>query len=245
MIGLHHPEPLSTTRLIQEARKEIEQFIQHVPEATTASSYELFRRALVLHDDYAWVGIYELYRYVVGSWIIRQCGIGVISLEEQDALVNFAFAKLSKSVSPTKFADFRGSVPALLAYLKRCAETVTIDYLRANKVHLQIESLDVVEHDALLDDTAESVLDRLAEQEVWKILCGVVESEEERLVLVTIIVLGWPPRDLYQLYQQLFPSVEDVYRIRRNVTERLRRNRVLRDMLSEKARPTLCSHLTC
>ena len=51
---------------------------------------------------------------------------------------------------------------------------------------------------------------------------------DERLVLHSLCVTDLPPRELLKEYPEVFPSVEDVYRVKRNVVERLRRSPLVR-----------------
>ena len=53
-------------------------------------------------------------------------------------------------------------------------------------------------------------------------------GEQERLLVCLMYVHGLKPSEVCAGYARLFPSVEDVYRVKRNLLERLRRNRRLR-----------------
>ncbi len=71
------------------------------------------------------------------------------------------------------------------------------------------------------------MIDQLAAREVWHIIDSEVTCQDERLIFQQVIVLGWPPREVQRCYPALFPGVRDVYRVKRNVLERLRRNHQL------------------
>ena len=91
------------------------------------------------------------------------------------------------------------------------------------------------QEESVLDDPADIVATQLAAQELWQIIWGEATSAEERLILQVICALGKSPRQLQQSYPLLFPSVEDIYRIKRNVLERLRRNHWLLTLRAEKS----------
>jgi hypothetical protein len=55
---------------------------------------------------------------------------------------------------------------------------------------------------------------------------------EERLALRCLF--GYKPAEIHQHYPTVFPTVQDVYRVKRNLLERLRRNRALRAYLRER-----------
>jgi hypothetical protein len=136
-------ELLPVALVIQQAHHEFGRLLRQQPREG-AYALELFRRALVLQDELAWSGIYELY-HGLPSWPIS------------DAV--------------------------------------------------------------------------LAAQEVWQIINSEVTSWQERLILRAVYALGLSPRELQQRYPLVFPTVADIYRIKRKVLERLRRNRELQALL--------------
>jgi DNA-directed RNA polymerase specialized sigma24 family protein len=225
MIEMRAPEQLTVSELIGVVRREITQSLQKRPTGS-AYAFELFRRALALRDERAWAGMYDLYHALVGSWI-RRCA-ATTSSEDLASLEHEVFARLYRSISPQRLQHFP-SVHALLAYLKRCASSVATDHHRSYQTRRQREDMvDLIEQaEPALDDPADLVLDQLAAQEVWHIIDGEVTCQDERLILQQVIVLGWPPREVQRCYPALFPGVRDVYRVKRNLLERLRRNRQL------------------
>lgn len=224
-------EQLTTTELIQNTHREIMQFLHKQPTGD-ACACELFRRAIALRDEQAWVGIYELYHVVVGSWILRQ--VPTLPGNDLAMLVNEVFAKFSRSISPRKLRDFP-CVRALLAYLRRCAGSVVTDYRRSCLARAQEEPWESVTQEPLLDNFAEAVADQLAAQEIWRIVESCVPGREERLVLDAICMQGMTPRELQQHYPIIFPSVKDIYRIKRSVLEHLRCNRQLLELVDSQS----------
>lgn len=231
MSEMRSPEQLTTTDLIQNTRREITQFLHKQPTGD-ACACELFRRAIALRDEQAWVGIYELYHVVVGSWILRQ--VPTLPGNDLAVLVNEVFAKFYRSISPRKLRDFP-SVRALLAYLKRCAGSVVADYRQSCLAQAQEEPWESVTQEPLLDNFAEAVADQLAAQEIWRIVESCVPVREERLILVMVCALGLAPRELQQRYPDLYSSVQDIYRIKRSILERLRRNKALLELVDRQS----------
>jgi DNA-directed RNA polymerase specialized sigma24 family protein len=223
---------LPVAELVQATRGEIAQFLHGQP-TDDAYGLALFRRAIAERDDLAWSGLYTLYRAVVDSWIARQAPAP--SHEDRESLVNETFAKFYRSIGPERIALFP-SVRSLLAYLKRCAWSVTADFRRSQQSRSREEALEVTKmEESVLDDPAEIIATQLAGQELWQILWREATSAEERLILQVVCALGRSPRQLQQDYPALFQSVEDIYRIKRNLIERLRRNRRLLALLAEKS----------
>jgi DNA-directed RNA polymerase specialized sigma24 family protein len=226
------PAHLPIAELVQATRGEIAQFLRGQPTDDTYG-LALFRRAIASRDDQAWSGLYTLYRAVVDSWIAHQAP--ALSHEDREALVNETFAKFYRSIGPERFARFP-SVRSLLAYLKRCAWSVTADYRRSQQARSREEPLAFTDQEeAVLDDPADIVATQLAAQELWQILWREATGVQERLILQIVCALGKSPRQLQQAYPALFASVEDIYRIKRNVLERLRRNHRLLAHRAEKS----------
>ncbi|MHB8596725.1 MAG: sigma-70 RNA polymerase sigma factor region 4 domain-containing protein [Ktedonobacteraceae bacterium] len=219
------PEHLTVSELLPEAFQEIQAYLRQQPKANTgACAFELFRRAIGQRDEQAWAGIYELYHTMVGSWMLRRWPS--ISKEELESLVNEVFTKFFRSLGPEKLRNFL-SVGAFLAYLKCCASSVLADYCRLQQTQRREESLEFMTQELTQDDFASSVVDHLVAQEMWGILSRAVLARDERLVLVMVCIMEWSPAELQRHEPRLFPSVEDVYRVKRNVLERLRRNKDL------------------
>ena len=79
-------------------------------------------------------------------------------------------------------------------------------------------------------------MERLAAQELWRLVRREAPAHEEQLVLLLVVAQGMSPRALQQRYPALYPTVEDIYRIRRNLIERLQRNKELRRLHHSQGR---------
>jgi len=221
MIDVRAPEELTVAELVQTARHEIAQFLRGQP-ADDAYAFVLFRRAIARGDELAWSGLYDLYHIIVSVWIARQAP--ALLHEDCEALTNATFAKFYRSISPEKVERFP-SVQALLAYLKRCVWSVTADYHRSQQAQEREEPLESTDQKGpVLDDPADLVAGQHAAQELWQIIGRETTSTQERLILQVVCALGMSLRQLQQSYPLLFPTVDNIYRIKRNVLERLRRN---------------------
>ena len=62
---------------------------------------------------------------------------------------------------------------------------------------------------------------------LWQVIQEELNGEDERVLIYLAYVQGMKSSEISNQHNGLFPSVEDVYRIKRNVLERLRRNRRL------------------
>ena len=215
---------LSVATLAHETRAGIARYLADRRPNEDPYAFELFRRAIVESDQDAWAALYDLYHALVRNWIANHLA-GDIHADVLEALVNDAFTKFFRAIPAARFSQF-ASAPVLLAYFKTCGHSVARDYVRHIRARQAEELVNEPDHEIVLADPAEEVMAHLFVEEVWETI-GTLVDEQERLVLQVVCVLGWPARTLPRLYPALFPSVKDVYRIKRNVLERLRRNRQL------------------
>jgi hypothetical protein len=72
------------------------------------------------------------------------------------------------------------------------------------------------------------VLADLTREALWRAALAVATLPAERVVLIESFIHCFPPRTILARHPRLFPNAEAVYTIKRNLFERLQRNR---DML--------------
>ena len=217
---------LSVSDLARECADETHKFLKGDAHDERAG-LELFRRAIADRDEYAWACLYRQFAPLVLTWVNQhQSAASVFDQDGPEPLVNAAFAKFSQAITPAKLENFE-QLSALLKYLKMCVHSVIADEVRARRAQAYEERLEIEEHDSAVADYAEGVVSGLAAQGLWQAILQELVGEEERAVIYCAYVLGLKPAEITNLYQRLFPTVEDVYRIKRNVLERLRRNQRL------------------
>ena len=217
------PGELSILELARRCSEETSHFLKS---GTSDGRYclDLFRRAVVHHDDDAWACLYQQYAPLVLTWVNQyQSAAPIVAEEGAASLVNAAFAKFATAMTPAKMEGF-DLIEAVLKYLKLCVRSVVTDALRSRQARPCEEPLEVDAHEQASDDPAEGVVAMLSVLDLWRAVLEELHSEEERVIVYLVCIHGLKPREITNLYCRLFPSVEDVYRIKRNVLERLRRN---------------------
>ena len=224
---MRHLENLPLTQVAARCSDETRQFLKGEP-SNGCPCLELFRRAVVGRDEGAWAMLYQQYAPLVLTWVYqRQSAAPQLVDESAASLVNAAFAKFALAVTPAKMGQFT-RIEAVLAYLKLCVRSVVADALRVQQTHPPAEELTVEQHDRAGADPAEGVLAQLAAHSLWQLISTELHDEGERILLYCSLLLHMKPTEITVQYPHLFPSVEDVYRVKRNVLERLRRNSRLR-----------------
>ena len=126
------------------------------------------------------------------------------------------------------------SLAAVLKYLKMCVHSVIADEVRSRQARQYEETLELIDHEPASDDPADDVVSNISAQGLWQVIQEELNSEEERVLVYLAYVQGMKPSEIRSQYKRLFPSVEDVYRIKRNVLERLRRNRRLQKLFKHQ-----------
>ncbi len=223
---LSRPERLSINELARCCTEETNKFLKQ-DASNDRFCLELFRRAIVKRDDDAWACVYQQYAPLVLTWVTQRQSAAVLLGQDGSApLVNAAFAKFSQALTPVKMDNF-DTLAAILKYLKMCVHSVVADEVRSRQARQYEETLESIEQEPATDDPADDVVSNLSAQDLWQIIQEELNGEDERVLVYLAYVQGMKPGEITSLYPRFFPSVDDVYRIKRNVLERLRRNKRL------------------
>jgi len=145
--------------------------------------------------------------------------------------VNRTFDRFWTAVGPERFGDFP-TMAALLRYLKLCAHSVLLDEMRARGAARSEELDDRVTESVETPDVADVAIGQLAADDLWAVIVAELQDEGEREVAYCCFVLDLKPREVRERHPQLYATMDDVYRIKRNVLDRLRRNARIRAFLA-------------
>ncbi|QBD82329.1 hypothetical protein EPA93_42675 [Ktedonosporobacter rubrisoli] len=227
-------ELLSINDLARCCSEETSKFLR---QNASDDSYclELFRRAIVKRDDAAWSSVYQQYSPLVLTWVTQhQSAVSLMGQDGGAVLVNAAFAKFAQALTPAKMENF-DSLAAVLKYLKMCVHSVVADEIRVRQARQYEETLELIEHEPAVGDPAEDIVANLSAQGLWQIIQEELNSDDERVLVYLAYVQGMKPGEICTQQRRIFPTVDDVYRVKRNVLERLRRNKRLRMMFRQQA----------
>lgn len=215
--------------LAGKCREETEKFLRREL-SRDLYCFEIFRRAICDRDGPAWDAVFAQYRGMVLSWI-RRHPISA-SMREDDAYwVNRTFERFWVAVGPERFGAFPG-MAALLRYLKLCGHSVLLDEVRA-RGPAQSDALDDrVAESVATPDVADTAIGQLAGGDLWEVIVAETRDEAERRTAYLCFVLDLKPREVQERHPELYATVDDVYRIKRNLLDRLRRNPHIRAFLA-------------
>jgi hypothetical protein len=222
------------TDLAGQCAKETDRFF-HGHEYDSQYCFELFRRAILEHDQLAWEAIYSQYRLLVSKWVQQHPGFEA-SGEDVPFFVNCAYEKIWSALTPEKFSHFN-QLASLLSYLKMCVHSVIVDHNRAREqaaLCVYIEGT-ALEKRMQAETIEEKVLNKVDRYQFWDMIYTRLNGEKERWVIHGSFVMALKPRELYDLYHDHFDSVDEVYLIKQNILSRLRRDPEFFKYLSQDA----------
>jgi hypothetical protein len=228
---------LSLSGLRYRCSEESERFFRrmaHDPDYC----FELIRRAVLSRDEHAWELVYRQYETQVRGWVERHSLFRALN-EDADVYANWAFAKMWMVMTPEKFENFH-ELQSVLRYLQMCVHSVLVDAMRNREL---AESLTPAEEDPeqeekdLIDESQppleEQVVNRSQSEQLWRWLEERVKSEKERRVIYGSFVLALKPAEIYAEYRGTFKDVREVYVVKENLIERLRRDRELKSLIQD------------
>lgn len=220
---------VSLAELGHRCREETLRFLRGEPR-DDAYCFEVFERAVVRREDEAWATIVAQYRGIVLAYVGQHSAAAMIR-EPDDYWVNRAFQRFWSAVGPDRFGQFP-DLAALLKYLKLCVHSVLMDEMRSRRAS-PVNSLDEIPETVPSSSNAErSVVGKLAGEQLWSTIAAELQDEAEEVVAYLSFARELKPSEIYVRHPRLYASVADVYRIKRNLIERLRRSPEVRAFLA-------------
>lgn len=224
--------------LADQCTQETQRFFQN-QDGSSVSCLELFRRAIISHQENAWEYVYLQYGPQVHKWVLRHPMFKNTG-EPAEYFVNMAFTRMWKALNPDKFTQFN-NIKEVLRYLQLCVHSVIVDYLRARPTFtLSID--DPTTHNVHADAAAlfeGKVLDKVYRAELWQLIKKRLQNEKEKYVFYCCYALDMKPREIYQQYPDMFKDVREIYRIKENLLARLRRDKELQAFFAGNAGKSL------
>ena len=220
----------SLVQIAEQCREETERFFHRLA-PDTRYCYELFHRAIAKRDGEALALLIANYSALVDSWVRRHPAFPR-SGEEPGFFVAAAFEKLWQAVPPARFAAFP-NIKHLLRYLKLCVASCIIDYLRGRD---EAASLDEEGANIWAEPVAsERPLLPAERAELWAEVIKRARNRKELVVAHACLALAMKPAEVFDEYPEVFENVREIYRVKQNLLERLRRDHDLRNYLAPYA----------
>jgi DNA-directed RNA polymerase specialized sigma24 family protein len=191
-------------------------------------SLELFRRAIFDQDQAAWQAIYIEYQALVSFWI-KQHSHFDSAREEATFLVNEVFARFWYTVSLHKDKFQFNALAPLLSYLKACVHSAIEDEWRRQQRWPRDNLTWGKISEIFLADTPPSpearAIGQVAVEALTRAIISRLQGEEEKVVAALSWTYGLRPSEIQARRPDLFPDVRRVYQVKRNILNRLQRDR--------------------
>jgi DNA-directed RNA polymerase specialized sigma24 family protein len=193
-------------------------------------SFELFRRAIADRDQASWQALMSLYHEHVLHWCLRSGA----NYGDSDEMVEATWVKFWQSYTTAKFAGAADSTSAVLGYLKLCARSVVLDEMRRRA---RLVPLEERQHDAesSMEEDSQIDIEPIDAPAFWRLVEEHLRDDRDRLLVYLTYELGLRPAEIQRRHPEQFPSIRDVYRITRNILDRLRRSTTLAAWLNVDA----------
>jgi len=215
MDQVHYQTHLST--LADLCSKELMLHRRREP-ADDSYCLEIFRRAMVQHDDQAWSTVQKCFGEIVRIWVRSHTSSDIALLHDtEENYVAQTFSRFWYAVRDQRL-EF-ATLNSALSYLHATLNGLIMDTMR---VHFRSREVSLPEPGLSQEPVAEDIDDNPT---LWESLRSLLPDERERRVTYLLYYCGLKPREIVSRFPIEFDDVKEVYRLNQNVIERLRRNR--------------------
>ena len=218
-MGIRMDQPLSELNLVilaEYCTQEINKYRHNEP-SDERYCLEIFRRAVALRDHEAWAILQRQFTDNVRFWLARHAyREAALRHETEQDYIDHAFQRFWQAVSDQALTFT--SLAGALRYLRLCLHCAIMDTLRAY-AHARLEGLPEQGH-----PDEPQVEDRYDEGELWETIRSLLANERERRVAYLHFHCNLKPREIIRYCPGEFASEEEIYRIKRNIMERIIRN---------------------
>ncbi len=208
---------LSLTLLTAQCLRELDNYRRGEP-CTDAYGLELLRRATIQDNQEAWAWVQHCFGGLVRGWLRRHPKREVACrLENEENYVAQTFERFWQATAFNQRVEF-STLAAALQYLRASLNGTILDMLRAYARPREISLPGPGEPgEPLVEDSTDS-------SEVWDILHMILSNPREQRLAYLLFHCGLKPREIIRFCPQEWSDVQEIYRLRRNIMERLLRN---------------------
>lgn len=201
--------------------------------------FELFRRAIQEKSEQCWAALYTQYSKLVAHWIgqFSKSSAPLLETPAED-LVTDTFTAFWRAFTTEKLNNANQLAP-VLGYLKSCAATAVLQAKRREERRVKQaawnqESLDSDRNTQEASSRPEQMMIAAMWQEkLWQIVNGCCHDERERLLARLSFVSDLKPTEILERHPGLFTDVAEIYTMRRNLKNRLWRDKALQELWGE------------
>jgi len=215
------PAHMSLAALADRCMSEIEKY-RHKEPYNDQYCLEIFHRAMVKHDLDAWELLQKRFSPIVKGWMRNHAQRDVACRHQtEEDYVDETFVRVWHA-STRNTLEF-DSMAAALRYLKLCLQGAVIDSLRAYSRAREVPLPDPGSDTHYMEEPATE--DDYERNDLWEAIKGLLPNERERRLAYLLYINGLKARDIIRFCPQEFNDIQEVYRLTRNIVERLTRHR--------------------
>ena len=213
------PKDMSLLALADRCMREINNY-RRGEACSDQYCLEMFRRAMLERDDAAWTLLVERFQeYMLGLFRRHFRKEAASRINSPEDYVARAFQRFWLATVRNQQLEF-ATLAAALSYLRSCLNGAILDALRS-----YARSKEVAWPEPGFADADEpTVEDHEEDLEVWEIIKNLLPNERERRVAYLLFYCNLRPREIVRRCPLEFSEVQEIYRLRRNILERLMRD---------------------
>ena len=208
---------MSLQELAAQCLRELDNYRRGEP-CTDAFGLELLRRATFQDNQEAWAWVQHCFGGLVRGWLRRHPKREVACrLESEENYVAQAFERFWQATAFNQRVEF-STLAAALQYLRASLNGAILDMLRAYARPGEVSLPGPGEPgEPLVEESTDS-------SEVWQIVHMILSNPREQRLAYLLFHCGLKPREIVRFCSQEWGDVQEIYRLRRNIMERLVRN---------------------
>lgn len=201
--------------------------------------FELFRRAIIDKSELCWSALYAQYSKLVVHWVdaFRKSSAPHLTTPIED-LVMDAFTAFWRAFTVEKLSN-AGHLAQVLSYLKSCSATAVLQAKRREEHQVKHHMWDQATTEAALDGQRngnhpeEQYLATMWQEKLWQVVNRCCYDERERVLARLSFVSDLKPSEILDRHPELFADVAEIYTLRRNLKNRLWRDKDLQELWGE------------
>lgn len=207
---------LSVSTLVEQCQREIGAYRRGEP-SNESFGLELLRRAIVQGDQDAWIGLQQCFDETIRFWLYSHPHREVACrLESDNTYVALALERFWQATTGQQI-EFK-TLGGALAYLRASLHGAILDTLRAYSRPREVALPEPG------DFGEPQVEDQVEGPEVWEALQAILPNKREQRLAYLLYHCGLKPREIVRFCSQEWSDIHEIYRLRRNIQERILRN---------------------
>jgi hypothetical protein len=210
-------QDMSAAELAAHCMDEIKCFQRGEP-SNDRYGIELFHRALKQLDPLAWEIVQQSFSDMVYSWMCQHPMRHIASrFDSAENYVAQAFARFWQATAGNPKIEFM-TLAAILRYLRASLNGTILDALRAYSRPRETPLPEPGSAEGIFGEEQDDSHD------LWEAIQSVLSDKRQQRVAYLLFHCHLKPRQIVQYCHDEFSDVGEIYRLRRNIFERLVRN---------------------